>query len=68
MKSPRSIEHHAAQPKAFAENHRPRAFPTRREGTVYVGWGPAKGPPGATGLKECPPSCRPEGHQDWTFC
>ena len=54
--------------KAFTEHHRPLAFSTRREGTVYVGWGPAKGPPDETGLKECPASCRPEGHQDWTFC
>lgn len=41
------------------------AFPTRRNGTSYVGnlLEQETEPP-----KECPIECRPEDHNDWTFC
>ena len=45
---------------------KPVAFPTRREKGLYVGWGPARGAPDRTGIKECPRECR--RREDWKFC
>ena len=44
-------------------------FPTKREGSLYVGSGPVK-----YNLMEkianraCPAICRPKDHQDWIYC
>ncbi len=53
----------------FKTHHKPRPFPTRRNGTLYVGWGPAKGSADNTGVRECPRACRPKEHaREWTYC
>lgn len=48
--------------------HHCRPFPTKRQGKLYVGWGPVKGPQNKTGIKPCPKQCRPNDNQDWIFC
>ena len=46
-----------------------RAWPTKREGHRYVGYGPTKQVAvEALSRKKCPAECRPEGHQDWLYC
>ena len=48
-----------------------KPFPVKRpDKQLYVGWSPARqnSKNGANDLKKCPLSCRPNDHQDWTYC
>lgn len=47
--------------------HGVRPFLTRREGQVYVGYGPTKGTE-STYVTVCPEQCRPPQHPDWDYC
>lgn len=42
-------------------------FPTRRDGFLFVGWGPARGEE-QSGIIDCPVQCRPPNHLDWSLC
>ncbi len=45
-----------------------RPFPTRRNGTLYTGWGATKNKPTDTLVLKCPVACRPQSHKDWDYC
>ena len=49
-------------------NHLPIPFPTKREGKLFVSWGPTRSKSEIENLVECPFACRPKGHPDWTLC
>ena len=52
----------------FNKFHPVRAFPEKRDGLLYVGWGPVKNSAEKTGIVNCPKSCRPGNHPDWSKC
>ena len=54
--------------KNFNQFHSVQPFPEKREGLLYVGWGPVKTSPNRTGIVTCPRVCRPLGHPEWTTC
>ena len=50
----------------FNAHHPTQPFPTRRNQTLYVGWGRVKAEENKTGIVPCPFKCRYE--IDWTYC
>ena len=46
-----------------------RPWPSKRQGSLYVGCGPTKGEV-LKRLKSvmCPVACRPRDHRDWLYC